>query len=122
MKSIMKQIVKLSLVALVIANSANATDADVAQLNADVNQKVEQIAQTGILPTSIEIEAITGDMVFAKVKSTELTVEKAVEKYELTPTLERYVKIKKAQADLAAAEKAEEDANKSNGAGEEPPK
>ncbi|NQZ09218.1 MAG: hypothetical protein HRT35_18830 [Algicola sp.] len=118
----MKQIVKLSLVALVIANSANATDADVAQLNADVNQKVEQIAQTGILPTSIEIEAITGDMVFAKVKSTELTVEKAVEKYELTPTLERYVKIKKAQADLAAAEKAEEDANKSNGAGEEPPK
>lgn len=109
----MKKIVRLSLVALAMTNTAYATDADVAQLNADVNQKVEKIAETGILPTSIEIEAITGDMVFAKVKATELTVEKAVEKYELTPTLERYIKIKKAQADLAEKE--------GSGGGEEPP-
>jgi hypothetical protein len=111
----MNKIVKISMISLslAMATSVNAADVDVIQLNEKVNQKVDQIAQTGLLPTSTEIEMITGDIVDHEVQATDLTVDEAVEKYQLTPTLERYIKIKKAQADLAA---------KSGGAGEEPPK
>jgi Trk K+ transport system NAD-binding subunit len=109
----MKRLLKLSLltISLGLVSTTNATDADVDQLNDKVNLQVELIAETGLLATSIEMEAITGDILATEIINTELTVAQAVEMYQLTPTLERYIKIKKAQADLA----------KSNGGGAEPP-
>ena len=96
-------------------SAVSAAEADVEQLNERVDQKVAQIEATGLLPTTTEIEVITGDIVSDEVTSGAVTVEQAVEKYQLTPTLERYIKIKKVQEDIAVA-------NKSSGSGREPPK
>jgi uncharacterized alpha/beta hydrolase family protein len=113
----MKKVLGFCIFALTVqfTGSANAADTDVNQLNQRVDQKVAQIEETGFLPTSTEIEVIAGDIVSEEVTSGEITVDQAVEKYQLTPTLERYIKIKKVQEDIA-------DANKSAGGGREPPK
>ena len=81
---------------LLIASSSYANEQDVAELDAKVNEKVQQIEQTGLLPTSTEIEVIMGDIIDNEVQNGNLTIEQAIEKYQLTPTLERYIKIKDA--------------------------
>lgn len=108
----MKQITKLSiaLCSLGMSSIVSAGEADVMQLDEKVNRKADAIAQTGLLPTATEMEVIKGDIVFDEMQKTGLTAEQAVKKYELTPTLERYIKIKHAQAALSG-----------NGGGNEPP-
>ena len=76
--------------------NVSATEADVIQLNERVAASVQQLSAVGLLPTSLEIEVITGDIINGEVKAGDITVEQAVEKYELTPTLVRYIQIKAA--------------------------
>jgi hypothetical protein len=75
---------------------AVADENDIVRLNAKVGQKVQKIEEMGILPTSQEVETITGDIVDAEVETTGTTVEQATLKYGLTPTLIRYIKLKEA--------------------------
>ena len=95
---------KLALFAtpLLLVNTVGATDTDVVELNDKVQLQVDAIAATGLLPTFTEVEVIMGDIVATEVTTTALTVAQAVEKYQLTPMLERYIQIKQTQADLAA--------------------
>jgi hypothetical protein len=110
----MKQLVKHGLfVTALVSLSAIAADTDVAKLSEKVDNQVTAIEATGFLPTATEIEVIAGDIVNKEIQTTDLTVEQAVEKYQLTPTLQRYITIKKAQADIAA--------KPGNGGGLEPP-
>jgi hypothetical protein len=81
---------------LVGSFAVNAAQVDVNVLNEKVQLKVQQLDELGLLPSSLEIEVVTGDIVDKEVELTELTVEQAIEKYELTPTLERYILIKEA--------------------------
>jgi hypothetical protein len=81
---------------LAVTTQANADENDIAVLNAKVDQQIQQIEQAGLLPTSIEIETIKGDIVDIEVETTDTTVDEAAVKYELTPTLERYIKLKEA--------------------------
>lgn len=84
------------LLSIAVTGYASAGENDIAQLNAAVNEKVEQIENVGMLPTSLEIETITGDIVYGEIQSTDITIEQATSKYELTPTLERYITLKDA--------------------------
>jgi hypothetical protein len=74
--------------------NVSAAEADVAELDARVSIKVQQLIEVGLLPTSLEIEVLAGDIVDRQIESGEMTVELAVEKYELIPSLERYIKLK----------------------------
>jgi hypothetical protein len=76
--------------------NVSATEADVTQLNERVAARIQHLSAVGLLPTALEIEVITGDIVNSEVKSGDITVEQAVEKYELTPTLARYIQLKAA--------------------------
>ncbi len=78
--------------------SADANDR--AALNNRVDQHVQQITAMGLLPTALEIEVITGDIIDNEVVSTELTVDQAINKYELVPALARYIAIKEASRAL----------------------
>lgn len=93
-----------------VAVGATAGEADVVRLDDQVNAKANQIADAGLLPTATEMEVIKGDIVFEEMIKTGLTAEQAVDTYELTPTLERYIKIKDIQTKAAG-----------NGNGNEPP-
>ncbi len=86
----------IALALLLLSGSVFATPADVAALDAKVALKVEQITDAGLIPTSIEIEVITGDIVYNEVETTEITVTQAVEKYQIVPEIARYVEIKAA--------------------------
>jgi hypothetical protein len=81
-----------------------AADNDADLLEQRVNQRVQKIEQTGFLPTSVEIEAIAGDIVDEEVKTTDLTAAQAAEKYQLTPTLTRYIKIKETSREIGAGD------------------
>lgn len=78
--------------------SANtlAAQADVALLDEKIAMRVQQLQTVGFLATSLEVESIAGDIVDEEVSSTDMTVEQAVEAYQLTPTLERYLQKKAA--------------------------
>lgn len=89
---------------VIISAQANATDQDVKTLNTKVDHKVELITQTGILPTTSEIEVLTGDIVDNEVETTALTVTQATEKYQLVPALQRYIEIKEAARIVIVAE------------------
>jgi 4-hydroxy-3-methylbut-2-en-1-yl diphosphate synthase IspG/GcpE len=99
--------------ALILCPQASATADDVQHLVNKVEQQVQLISQAGILPTSLEIEVITGDIVNNEVLTTDLTVDQASQKYQLVPTLQRYIQIKAAARDLVTN-------GSGNGAGIEP--
>lgn len=92
----MKKINVALLLSIAVTGYTSAGEIDIAQLNAAVNEKVAQIENLGILPTSLEIETIIGDIVDEEIKTTDITVKQAVLKYQLTPNLARYIKLKKA--------------------------
>jgi hypothetical protein len=94
----MKKINKILMAGLplLLVGGVQASDSDVTALDTKVNEKVTQIEETGLLPTSVEIEVIMGDIVVQEVQETDLTTDEAINKYQLTPTLERYIKIKEA--------------------------
>jgi hypothetical protein len=56
---------------LLFAGATYAGDSDVIKLDAKVNEKVALIEQTELLPTSVEIEVIMGDIVDEEVQSTD---------------------------------------------------
>ena len=89
---------------LVFSGSVIAADSDVDLLEQKINQRVRLIEDTGFLPTSVEIEAIAGDIVDEEVKLTNLTAEQAAQKYQLTPTLRRYIKIKETSREIGAGD------------------
>lgn len=66
----MNKMVKLGVfsLSLIMAHTVNGADVDVEQLNNKVNQQVEQIAATGLLPTSTEMEVLMGDIVDEEIK------------------------------------------------------
>jgi hypothetical protein len=76
--------------------TTNATENEVIQLNEKVEIRIQQLQEIGFLPTSLETETIVGDIVNEEVYSTNLTISQAVEKYELTPIIERYLQKKEA--------------------------
>ena len=87
---------KMALLAcpLLLSTTVIAGEADVTQLESRVAQKVVSIEKTGLLPTYVEIEQITVDVVAQEVQNTDLTVNEAINKYQLVPTLARSLRIK----------------------------
>jgi hypothetical protein len=85
---------------LLFSTTVFAGEADVAQLEGRVAQKVDSIEQSGLLPTYVEVEQITVGVVAQEVQNTDLTVNEAIKKYQLVPTLSRSLRIRVA---LAAA-------------------
>jgi hypothetical protein len=87
---------KMALLAcpLLLSTSVFASESDVTQLENRVAQQVASIEQTGLLPTYIEMEQITVDVVAQEVQNTDLTVNEAINKYKLVPTLARALRIK----------------------------
>lgn len=112
----MKKIINTALCATLMCASVSgafAAESDVAALENKVAEKVAHIEASGILPTHDELEFIAADIVFDEIQQTGMSVKQAVEKYQLVPALERYIRIKKA-ATLIEPESGD-------GAGMEPP-
>lgn len=86
----------LSAFTLMAATPATSSESDINQLNHKIDDRVQKLEQAGLLTTSLEVEVLTADIVNEEVLNGETTVEQAVEKYQLTPTLQRYIKIKQA--------------------------
>lgn len=89
----LKRAVLLSLAALV-AMPGMADEQAVAELDAKVNARVQQLEEAGFLPTYQEIEMIKIDIVDAEIQLSGISAAEAVEKYQLTPMIERSVKMK----------------------------
>jgi hypothetical protein len=105
---------------MLFTSQARADDHDAVLLSAEVSEQVELISRSGLLPTTLEIEVITGDVVTQQLLGSDIAVdgmtaaiEQAIVQYQLTPTVARYVKIKVAR--LTAQNYA------SGGHGQEPP-
>ena len=86
--------IALTVLSLFCAGQALASELDVASLDERVNSRVMQMQELGFLPTSVEIEHIRGDIVDAEICATGMSISQAVEQYQLTPTLTRYILIK----------------------------
>ncbi len=79
---------------LLLSSTVFAGEADVRALESRVAQQVESIEKTGLLPTYVEVEQITVAVVAKEVHNTDLTVNGAIKKYQLVPTLARALRIK----------------------------
>lgn len=77
-----------------LALPAMADEADVFDLEMKVNARVQQLEDAGMLPTYQEIEMIKIDIVDEEIKNSGISAADAVAKYQLTPMLERSVRIK----------------------------
>jgi len=98
-KTVMNNLKLTTIAGLLLTGfSANtlAAAADVALLDEKIEMRIQQLQAVGFLATSLEVETIAGDIVDEEVSSTDMTVAQAVETYQLTPTLERYLQKKAA--------------------------
>lgn len=96
-----KKLSILSLGLLVASMGVFAGQADEAALQSKVDAKVQQFQDKGLLLTHDEIETLTGDLVAREVANSALSVDQAVEKYGLSPYIERYIRIKETSRRMA---------------------
>ena len=79
---------------LLLSPLACANQADIAELNSRVSNRVSQIEQLDLLLSTNEIDTLKADMISEEIKTTDLTVEQASEKYQLSSHLTRYIHMK----------------------------